>query len=312
MVNKKTSAKNFELHVKDKREWDSSYGGADKSFDSELLELRELIAPRFKTLAFNDETTGRTMNYNLYIPADYDGSQGYPLVLFMADGSTVGKTAIAPLMQGFGAIIWATDESQSENPSFVLAPSYEGPEAVVNDDWDVTEEAGMTLRLLNFIVEQYNIDSGRLYATGQSMGCMMAFYFNANYPDLFAASMFVGGQWDINVLEPLTNMKFFYIVSSGDPKASVGMEEVGAMLQSKGVVYGTTEFAANLTSEAQENYVDGLISEGYDINFVAFTKGTVAPDFIQGTVDYIEHMYSFDHAYKLDGVRNWIFKQKKS
>jgi hypothetical protein len=29
--------------------WDRSYGGADKSYDNELLRIRELIAPRFQT-----------------------------------------------------------------------------------------------------------------------------------------------------------------------------------------------------------------------------------------------------------------------
>jgi len=40
--------------------WDRPYGGADKSYDSELLQLREVIAPRFQTLQFADKVTGRT------------------------------------------------------------------------------------------------------------------------------------------------------------------------------------------------------------------------------------------------------------
>ena len=32
--------------------WDTSYGGADKSFDTELLRLREIMAPQFQTLEF--------------------------------------------------------------------------------------------------------------------------------------------------------------------------------------------------------------------------------------------------------------------
>ena len=94
--------------------WDRSYGGADKSYDTELLRLRELIAPRFQTLKFDDKVTGKTMTYNLYIPIDYDQRISYPLVLFMADASITGKGALAPLKQGYGAIIWATDESQAE------------------------------------------------------------------------------------------------------------------------------------------------------------------------------------------------------
>ena len=81
--------------------WDRSYGGTDKSYDTELLQLRELIAPRFQTPEFDDKVTGRTMTYSLYIPAGYDGKKSYPMVLFMADASTTGKGPEAPLKQGY-------------------------------------------------------------------------------------------------------------------------------------------------------------------------------------------------------------------
>lgn len=144
------------------------------------------------------------------------------------------------------------------------------------------------------------------------MGGMVSFYLNANHPDLFAASLFVGSQWDIKVLEPLANMKFFYVVSAGDPKASKGMQEVGTMLQEKGVTYGETEFAANLPVAEQDRYAQDLISKEYDINFIQFTKGTVAPESVQGAEGFIEHMYSFDHAYLLESVRDWLFQQTKA
>ena len=295
--------------IPQKSTWDKSYGGADKSYDTELLQLREMIAPRFQTLKFDDKTSGKTMTYNLYIPKDYDKSKSYPLVLFMADGSTTGKGPEAPLKQGYGGIIWATDGSQAKNPCFVLVPAYTGPENVVNDNWEVSDEVDMTFRLLNSVVSQYNIDKNKLYTTGQSMGAMISFYLNANHPDLFAASLFVAGQWDVNVLGPLAKMKFFYIVSAADAKASVGMLELGDMLQKKGIAFGTTEFAANLPDSEQDKYVQNLISEGHSINFVQFTKGTVTPERAQGPG--AEHMYSFDYAYRLESVRDWLFKQSK-
>ena len=41
--------------------WDKQYGGADKSYDSRLLALREQIAPRFEVLTFKDPKTGKEM-----------------------------------------------------------------------------------------------------------------------------------------------------------------------------------------------------------------------------------------------------------
>lgn len=287
--------------------WNRAYGGADKSYDTNLLKMRELIAPLFQTLKYDDVLTGKTMTYSLYIPRNYDPAIKYPLVLFMADGSTTGKGPESPLKQGYGGIIWATAESQEKNPCFVLVPSYEGPQNTVNDNWEVTYEVDMTLRLLQDVISRYSIDKKRLYTTGQSMGGMMSFYFNANHPGLFAASIYVGSQWDVNVLEPLAGTKFFYIVSAGDPKASAGMNSLGNMFKEKGVVFGTTEFSARLPRDEQENQILSLLEKGNNINFVQFTKGTVVPE--NSSSKGGEHMYSFDYAYQLESVRDWLFRQ---
>lgn len=291
--------------------WDRSYGGADKNYDRELLAMREEVVPKFLTLNFEDDVTGRAMEYNLFVPQAYDSLKNYPLVLFMADASTTGKGVIAPLMQGYGGIIWVTDQSQDKNPCFVLVPSFAGPDNATNDNWEVTVEADMVIRLLHKVVSQYSIDHKRLYTTGQSMGGMLSFYFNVKYPNLFAASIFVGSQWDISVLSTLAYKKFFYIVSVGDPKASVGMNELESLLQKKGVKYGAVEFSAKLPPVDQYRKIQTIIDKGYNINLVRFTEGTVAPNNSDLSKGALEHMYSFDYAYLLKPVRDWLFEQHK-
>lgn len=304
-------------NAKPQTTWSHDYGGADKSFDTQLLSLREQIAPKFQTLKFTDPATGLVMDYNLFVPKNYDPAKKYPLVLFMADASTAGLGAAAPLKQGYGGIIWATDESQAKHPSFVLVPAFVGKKdargmsAVVNDQWQTTAEVDTAYKLLNDVVEKYSVDKNRLYAIGQSMGGMISFYLNANHPDLFAASLFVSSQWDIKVLEPLAQAKFFYIVSKGDTKASGGMAEVGNMLKKDGVSFGSTEFAANLPITEQEQNIQTLLKQGNRINFVQFTPKTVAPEPFMSAGGGSEHMYAFDHAYQLAGVRDWLFAQHK-
>lgn len=170
--------------------WDKAFGGVDKAYDTELLKLRDEVAPKFQTLEFKDSITGKTMSYNLFTPKNYDKNKIYPLVQFIADASTVGKGAIAPLKQGYGGIIWATDESQAENPCFVLVPSFAGPDWAVNDKWQTSDEVGISFRLLNSIVEKYNIDKNRIHTTGQSMGGMISFYLNATHPNFFCSLRF--------------------------------------------------------------------------------------------------------------------------
>lgn len=287
--------------------WNTQYGGADKSYDSRLLEMREQIAPRFEVLTFKDPQTGKEMQYNLYTPKNLEPNRKYPLVMFIANASTAGKGVRAPLMQGYGGIIWATDDAQAKHPAFVLVPSY--TETAVNDQWQTSEEVAMTLRLLKTLIAEKPVDADLVYTTGQSMGGMISFYLNSIEPKLFAASMFVGSQWDINVLKPLEQAKFIYTVSAADPKASAGMAQVGAMLKQDKVAYAETEFSAKLPQAEQDAQVQKMLAQGRNINFIRFTPNTVIPE--NSTHKGAEHMYSFDYAYLLEPARDWLMAQKR-
>ncbi len=260
---------------------------------------------KFDQLEYRDGETGKTMEYNLFIPKDYNGSKSYPLLLFMADASTVNKGVTVPLTQGYGGVIWASDEDQAKHPSFILVPQY--VTTTVGDSFSTSYEVEMTIRLLESIVDRYNIDRNRLYTTGQSMGGMMSLYFNIEHPDLFAASLFVGCQWDTSKMAGFKDDKFFYIVAEGDAKAPIGMAELKTVLRNVGAGFGEAEWSAKLPDTEQEANVRKLLAEGYDKNFIIFTRGSVMPENGQGN----EHMYSFDYAYKLTEVRDWLFRQSK-
>ncbi|MCD8179811.1 MAG: hypothetical protein LUE98_21385 [Tannerellaceae bacterium] len=282
-------------------------GGAtpDKSNDPVLQALLAETVEKFIQLEFHDPETGERMAYNLFIPEEYDQNQSYPLVLFMADASTVNKDVKVPLTQGYGGVIWASDNDQAKHPSFVLVPQY--VTKTVDDNFTTSYEVEMTIRLLHSIVDKYSIDSNRIYTTGQSMGGMMSMYFNIVHPDLFAASLFVGCQWDTSKMQGFANDKFFYIVAAGDEKAPKGMAALKEVLENEGAKISTAGWSAKLPAIEQEEKVLELLSEGNDINFIVFTRGSVLPEDGKGN----EHMNSFDYAYKLEEVRNWLFRQTK-
>lgn len=287
--------------------WDAQYGGADKSYDSELLAKREELASKFQVFEFTDKKTGVKIPYNLFIPKNLDKNKKYPLVMFIADASTSGKGVKAPLMQGWGGIIWATDESQAQNTAFILVPAYE--RGAVNDQWETSDQVKVTANLVREVAKNYPIDNQRIYTTGQSMGGMISFYLNSTEPDLFTASMFVGSQWDINVLNTLTQKKFIYTVSAADPKASVGMKEVIDLMKQNNVPIAETEFSALLPQNEQNQKVVEVLNQGKNANFIRFTPNTVVPQGV--THKGGEHMYSFDYAYKLAPAREWLLKQSK-
>ena len=277
----------------------------DKDSDSVFVALKKETLGKFKQFTFNDSQTGKTMEYNLLVPEGYDGTASYPLVLFMADASTVGKEVTAPLTQGYGALEFASDRDQRLHPSFVLVPQY--TDWAVQDDWSTTDEVEMTIRLLDAVCKEYNVDTSRLYTTGQSMGGMMSFYFNITHPDLFAASLFVSSQWDTSKMQDFGKKHFFYIVAGGDQKASGGMQDLTKVLRENEARIESASWSAKLPAEQQERMAKELISRGSGINFIKWETGSVLPESGQG----MEHMASFDYGYKIAAVRDWLFQQSK-
>ena len=277
----------------------------NKDSDSTYVALKNETLAKFKQFTFEDAETGKTMEYNLMVPAGYDGTKSYPLVLFMADASTVGKDVTAPLTQGYGALEFASDRDQQKHPSFVLVPQY--TEWAVQDDWSTTDEVEMTIRLLQSVCKEYNVDTNRLYTTGQSMGGMMSFFFNITHPDLFTASLFVSSQWDTTKMKDFGKKHFFYIVAGGDQKASGGMSDLAEVLKEQNAKVDSASWSAKLPQAEQERLAEELIDKGGNINFIKWEAGSVLPE----TGRAMEHMASFDYGYKIAAVRDWLFEQQK-
>ena len=202
-------------------------GGTDKSSDTELQSMITEVAPKFQLLTYEDAETGTSLQYQLFIPENYDETQSYPMIQFIPDSSAVGRGTDYVLTQGWGGMIWATEEEQAKHPAFVVVPVF--TETVVDDNFNHSSQIDVAMRLLQSLTETYSIDTDRIYTTGQSMGGMTSFHLSIAYPGFFAAYLFVGSQWDTSLLNGLEEENFFYIVSAGDPKASAGQAELLAL-----------------------------------------------------------------------------------
>ena len=280
-------------------------GGVDKTSDSELQSMIADVAPQFQLMTYEED--GETLQYYLYVPADYGPENTYPLIQFIPDSSVVGRDAEYVLTQGWGGLIWATEAEQEKHPSFVVVPVF--TETVVDDSFNHSSQIDLALNLLRSLMEEYSIDTDRIYTTGQSMGGMTSFYLSSAYPGFFTAYLFVGSQWDVDVLSGLEEEKFFYIVSAGDPKASAGQAELLAKFDADGAAYSTAEWSAR--AEDQDALVAAMLEEGNDANFVTFTAGTTLAEGQSAGGGASEHMTSFDYAYKIEAVRDWLFTQTK-
>ena len=291
------------------REWGGNGGGTDKSGDAELQTMIAEVAPKFRLLTYEDAETGTALQYQLYIPENYDETQSYPLIQFIPDSSVVGRGTDYVLTQGWGGLIWAAEEEQAKHPAFVVVPVF--TETVVDDSFNHSGQIDVAMRLLQSLTETYAIDTNRIYTTGQSMGGMTSFYLSTAYPDFFAAYLFVGSQWDTEVLTGLEQEDFFYVVSAGDPKASAGQAELLDLFDADGAACSHSEWSAKDDAETQNSAVAVMLAEGNSANFVTFTLGTTLAEGQSAGGGAGEHMTSFDYAYKLEAVRDWLFEQSR-
>ena len=272
---------------------------------------RDLIVEDFKQFEFKDPKTGLTLGYNLYIPKNYDKNKKYPLVLFIHDaGPTDLKETVVALIQGNGAIVFASPEEQAKHEAFVLAPKYN--KKIVDDDGNIDPLLDTTLNLLDYLKNEYSIDTDRLYTTGQSMGGMMSIVMNFRQPDLFAASYLVACQWDPNVVAPMSKNKIWITVSTGDEKAFPGMNAITDTLKKNGAKVAYGSWKGTYSSEEFTKAVKEMEKENANVNYSTLEKGTVIPKDVVETSKGGEHIYTWTIAYNIEGVRDWLFSQSKS
>ena len=289
-----------------------STAAAASSESPDLATLVAEVTDTFTQATYTDSATGAELPYNIYLPADYDASKTYPVVLYIADSSLVGQDVTAPLSQ-YGALIWASSEQQAVQESIVIVPEY--PEVIIDDhgSYTTTDYVEATVGLLESIQSQYSVDASRIYGTGQSMGAMTVMYLAAHHPDLFAAELIVSGQWDPTDLSGLTSEKFLYFAAGGDENASGGQTDVEALLDSAGVAYGTTTLDATAAATEQNAAVSDLVANGDTANFATFDTGTVlevaGTSSSSGMGGSSEHMASFEPAYKIAAARDWLLSQ---
>ena len=268
-----------------------------------------LVVDDFLRLEFKDPDTGKILKYNLYVPKHYDRNKSYPMVMFIHDASACSTEPDRTLIQGNGAVIWATPSEQAKHEAFVLAPQYNG--VITTDDFHASDMLGTTVKLIHWLFSQYSIDRNRIYTTGQSMGCMLSIAINIKYPDLFAASLLVAGQWDPQAMAVLAKKKMWIIVAEGDTRAFPGMNASLAVMEKAGAKISRAKWNGRAGDAEIAASVKKISTEDTNIKYAVYEKGTTLPiELAQSGRN--EHMETWKIAYNIEGVRDWLFAQTKS
>ena len=260
------------------------------------VSSRVLVADDFTQEAFYHAATGITLRYNLYTPADRKAGERYPLVLFMHDASGAGRADTRhTLLQGNGAIVWATPEWQAQHPCYVVAPQFD--QITVGDNFSTTDDLDACLALLDSLIAHCAIDPYRVYTTGQSMGCMSSYELMYRRPDLFASAMLVAGQWNPAVMPSLAHMNLWLLTCKGDDRSSNGIAQAIEVWNQCGVQVVEQEWPLLATPEERSQQVEGMLRRGGNIHYTHFAGGS--------------HNNTWRIAYYIDGVREWLFQQRR-
>ncbi|MDV9175664.1 alpha/beta hydrolase-fold protein [Streptomyces sp. W16] len=265
--------------------------------------VKNLIVDDFRQFTFTDPVTKKTLKYNLFVPKGYDHRKSYPLVLFMHDASVVNVATEGPLVQGLGAVCWASPEDQARHEAFVLAPEYDS--VVIDDTYKPSPLFDTTAHLVQSLTKKYSLDRKRLYATGQSMGAMMTLGLNIKYPDLFGASFVVAGQWPADQAKPLAKKKLWIVVSQDDDKSYSGENAITKVIKEQGTAVATAVWDGRSKGAQFAADVRSLKAQKAPVNYAAFKTGTVVP---AGSATSA-HMATWQVAYTIPGIREWVMDQ---
>lgn len=145
------------------------------------------------------------IHYNLYIPDSYDGEE--PCAIFFTLPGYEGL-----YFQGVGENLYSEDfgfEAQNYDPDMIIvAPQL--------SDWGETS-ADQTIALVEYFLENYNIDPDRVYGEGYSGGGETMSQVMGKRPDLFTAYLQCSSQWDGDY-EPVVENRtpVYFVIGESD------------------------------------------------------------------------------------------------
>lgn len=277
----------------------------------ETQTVSHLVAEEFTQREFSDES-GVKIRYNLFVPHNYDPQKRYPLIMFIHDVGSTNSNVKQTLWQGNGATTWADPSWQEKHPAFVLAPQFSHP--IVNDQSSDPSDLEPTINLIKSLMTEYSIDEERLYATGQSGGAMMSIAMNIKYPDFFAASYLVAGQWDVEKVAPMARTKQFILVSEDDPKAFPEQNKIVEELALNGAMVQKALLPDGNGDLAQVNQaVEQLLEREGNIYYMTIKSQTL-PDQVRelNTKSPAQaHIGTWKIAYDIEAIKEWLVSQKK-
>lgn len=131
-----------------------------------------------------DDTDG-TIHYSYYLPDNYDPAKTYPLIVTMPgyDRMWFGEDAAGSNIEWNGVQAW----TKLSEPVILVSAQL--------TDWGETS-ARQANALTQYMIDHFSVDTHRIYAAGYSAGGETMSQAVSLRPDLYAAYIHGGSQWD--------------------------------------------------------------------------------------------------------------------
>lgn len=233
----------------------------------------------FEAMVF--ETGTFTLPYRQYVPADYDETKSYPLLLFLHGAGERGEDNVLPVTAYDGFDHFFDEASDPARQAIVLVPQCPSGQMWVDIDAaedgqysieEVAESPAMeaVLQLVKYTAADYAVNTDRIYAMGMSMGGYGTWDLLARHPDLLAAAVPICGGCDVSAAERIKDIPIRTFHGALDPIVSpAGTRAMAEALR-----------AARAADFSYIEYADGM----HDI---------------------------WNRAMRTDGLDDWLFSQRR-
>ncbi|GAB6099707.1 prolyl oligopeptidase family serine peptidase [Halanaerocella petrolearia] len=281
--------KNLKYYISLSRDIKTEDGIVFETSEEKIVHSKEItpVVDNFKRSVYKD-SKGNKLKYRFFEPK-IKSNKEYPLILFLHGSGERGNDNSMQLLGNEGAVVWARPEQQEKSPAYILAPQVP-IKGELSYYWTEEPTYSMVIKLLKETINNYSIDTDRIYVVGMSNGGIGTWHIIEENPDLFAAAVPICGIPDISNnsinqdyqplsdnsrLKLIKNIPIWVFHSEDDPLVDVRYSRDGvAAIRSLG---------------------------GTSIKYTEYESGTVKPSGHFAWVPALQNQKMID----------WLFKQSK-
>ncbi len=255
-----------------------------------LLNISAFSAPQDPAVVENmkaevfEASNGVNLPYRIYVPADYSADKEYSFLIHLHGAGNRGDDNENQILEntkhidriiGGETVVYDGKTVDLSKEFIIIAPQCAKEKQWVDTPWGKTPDPSYSLdeikqseymtavvELINKMKATYTLDSERMYATGLSMGGFGTWDLLMRYPEMWAASIPMGGAADLSKAAELNNLPIWTFHQYLDTV---------------------------VVSQGTQNIVKNIVKAGGDIKFTpyfelkhnAWTEGYAEKDLLQ-------------------------------